>query len=248
MAVYYNMTDICKPASVQGFWYMDETVPGSVIDASANLRHGAVTGAITPNAGGKINYCLQMGDAHGQFNCVDFGVIPLNDDRIFSISTWINPTENTWSNDGLLFRQNNGAPGYDGYFVGWSWNTPAGKIMVGIGSDIFLDSVQTFNIGEWAHLVVVFNGTGNPIKVYKNGNGETITASQPAIVQPSASFMAGALDWNYSYYGYIDEPIYWDVALSDVDALDLYSGGAPQRSGGVSYVPRQSGSCGLHIF
>ena len=260
MAVYYNMTDICYPSNVMGFWQMEEA-SGNIIDQTTNHFDGIVHNC-TYGETGIITKSLGFLTANSSW--VDCGTdAKLASNNGVSVSTWIYPIMSSVRYKPIICKENDtDTSGQNAYF----------SCLYEDGSDpgtlyalFFLSSGQPsvwrteLNYNQWNHIVLVFNPTSGECWSYINNVGALFTDGTGHVGatwdNPTATFRIGynaksggdnGSPWYFN--GSIDEPMVWNIALTSSDVSDLYSSGAPQRSGGVSYVPRQSGSCGLHIF
>ena len=250
MAVYYNLTDLPQPGNIVAFWQMEES-SGQLLDQTTNNHDLTYNGVLYAQSGIITN-------GLGLDGTDDYGYTSDSNDWYFgtgnfTLSVWVKFT-NASNMNGRFFNQN-----VAGYANFWSIDSfsSEGRIDIAFywaGTYVayytmpFAPSVNT-----WYHVIVGRNGTS----AFGMINGEVqslkkyISFGVQDVRNVEANLVIGKReDDGYNpVEGIIDEPIIWKgVALDVEEQIDLYSGGAPQRSGGVSYVPRQSGSCGLHIF
>jgi hypothetical protein len=137
----------------------------NVQDGSGKGNHGTVVGApayVDGQAG--FGKALQF---NGMTDCVDLGNKPVfNFAGSFSLSVWANIT--TWtSNWGHAMVGNRGESN-----VGWQLRRrDSNKICFttrGVGNDD-LGSNMNAPVGEWVHIVAVYDNVNNTKRIYVNG-------------------------------------------------------------------------------
>ena len=107
----------------------------------------------------------------------------------FTVDTWINPQAQTASNPYFFGQYNSSGFGL-GYSNTWAPAKTFGVSLVDTHGDwVAVYTNNTFNYGNWYHLVVTYNGNKNPngIKVYVNG-----------VLQATTTSSAGPLSSSYS--------------------------------------------------
>lgn len=141
----------------------------------------------------------------------------------FTVACWVMPskfdsgthqnnvinTEN--SNTGFALRIGNGTPNL---FVGTGSAGPSasapGKIL---------------GIGQWVHLMGTYDGTN--IKIYVN-NVEVGSTAAASFSASTNDFRIGRAHLNSrDFYGYINDIVYYDGALSATDRAALFQGNTP---------------------
>lgn len=145
----------------------------------------------------------------------------------FTVSAWaypdrtrkgaifaFNKTGNTDENLNLLFYAYNGSTKKFYHLDG--------------GNDSWTVSTNNFDPGEWHHIVVVVDSSGNG-KLYVNGgqegtwsNGTNSSVNKFSIGQEYDGTGSTATDF---FDGKIDEVAIWNVALSAADVTSLYNSG-----------------------
>jgi len=174
-------------------------------------------------------------DGTDDFVTTGTGNLAFNRTTPFSISLWIKMHASE-----LTMIIGKGYPGgdYFGYLI-WT-NSSGGKNTLNCrvrknGSHfVQFESTSTFNLNQWYHVVMTYDGSGanTGLKLYVNGNNESGTRSgtlgQDINYFPDIPFNIGARNnGNLPFNGLIDEVGIFDSELSSTNVTNIYNSGTP---------------------
>jgi len=163
----------------------------------------------------------------------------------FSISCWIRTTEAAgWDS---IVGKRDGAPFYAGYLLSL---TSAGAIAVILrdvtGVLIEVDTNNTYNDGQWHHVVMTYNGNTSitGFTIYIDGSSVLTTATGTIIansISNSSDLVIGASPVvggvpSYEFTGPIDEVAIYNDLLVPAEVLEIYNSGVPTDLGRLSSV------------
>lgn len=189
--------------------------------------------------------------AHADGNSTDIN----GADQPISISVWAKPSSLS-GEPTIVSKMGSGSYQYGLWFVnrGVGWGAEffianGYPTTYGIGKS----AVSTVSVGEWIHVVGVYDDTD--IRIYLNGqlSGDPV-AYTSGIVNGTGTFNVGARGYATQYFdGNISEVAVFDKALSAAEALDLYTNGLQGEGqecsdAEVSVTTSQawSGQCGFN--
>jgi hypothetical protein len=205
-----------------GYWKMDEDdwngTAGEVIDSSGNGNNGTASGGATTNVGKFGN----GGEFDGSDDYVDTGITDNIQNGDFTVSLWMNPNTDGASSGRLVNKDPTGN--------GWSlsYGDPGNnrlRFFVRGMDDVSLDTGSIIDIGNWYHVIGVFDNTNNNRYLYVNGTLEAINMSDtgtPNINSAAIAIAAEAEDNTINFDGQIDEVRIYNRALSESEVKDLY--------------------------
>jgi|13_taG_2_1085334.scaffolds.fasta_scaffold00246_29 hypothetical protein len=133
-----------------------------------------------------------------------------------TLSMWINPTTIV-NGDRIISNTNN---------TDWGLQFNAGNIEAWGFEGEWYELTSSPSAGEWTHLVIVFDGSGNQ-QVYKNGVAGSVVEAPYNL---SNLGVGATLDLSYgqNFDGKVDEVAIWsDSALTSAQITTIYNGGNP---------------------
>lgn len=161
-----------------GEWKMDEGSVGSSYDTSGNGNLGTDTG--TTITTGKIGKSRSFNGSSDKITIANESNFDFERTKPFTLETWF---KTSTANGSFINKGNLWAPGYDIHM-------DSGKIrfyLVGYDGGAFGDyigkvSTNTYNDGNWHHLVGTYDGSSSitGIKIYIDGSEITATDSHGA--------------------------------------------------------------------
>jgi hypothetical protein len=201
-----------------GWWELDEGEGQTAYD-SAGSNDGAIYDATwtTGKFGGALNF-----DGAGDYVAVS-GLDNFDaDNNIFSISVWVNPNDDSGTH--YVMGENQ-----DGYNKEWNVRiSSAGEVMYLYGYSYTTRSTTTspISFSQWNHVVWVVDQDSEVLKIYVDGEEETLDSSVVEnVVVGNAPFRI-ARDRSGYFDGLIDEVRIYDRALSEQEIQALMQGGA----------------------
>jgi hypothetical protein len=209
---------------ISAAWKFNETT-GTNLNDEVGTSDGTSTAA--PTASGKIGYGQE-------FNNTDYISVPLTDlipagDK-FTVSMWYKMTTlptDLGRNISLLFYL---LPDLPWDAIALQVNTDnriSFNVFNQAGVQSWVESAGYVIVDTWYHIVGVCGGNGIAMKLYLNG----VDVSSLADTFTGTGFYAGVTNItignNYpdgfeSAYGVIDEPRFWDIALTSTQVTELY--------------------------
>ncbi|MBU1180493.1 LamG domain-containing protein, partial [Patescibacteria group bacterium] len=156
-----------------GYWTMDtnDYDGTTLLDKSGQGNHGTDTNMDTSNlTQGKINQAL---DFDGSSEAIDIGTPAISEFTIstpFTLSAWIKPSQ-TISAFGHIFGRFTDAGG-SRYGIHADVSGKFGGVIAGTTGGSYFTSTTVLPIGEWSHLIMTYDGSGNlnGSKLYYNGS------------------------------------------------------------------------------
>jgi peptidoglycan/xylan/chitin deacetylase (PgdA/CDA1 family) len=189
-------------------------------DTSGNNNHASIDGAVYTSDAASGSYALSFDGTNDRASCQgNLSLMPYE----FSVSLWVTHTRDTTS------------PGYGGiiqgaYGNGYSSgfrildynNAPLAQINFGDSSPVRILG-QPFVQNDWCHLVLTYDHIS--IKLYQNGLLVTeIPQTRDIFWDPQydIDFYIGWAQWFFA--GIIDQVLFFDYPLTDLEIQQLYSG------------------------
>jgi hypothetical protein len=208
-----------------GWWPFN----GNANDESGNGNNGTVSGAtLASDRNSNINASYNFNGATNKIDLPPNSNIQGNAPR--SISFWFKPTS-TNIYDNIIYKGGNNGSGNDFSIIMKVVANNKCIIMVRrYIDDIFSDSID-YNLNQWNHYCIVYNGTVNSnIKIFKNGieqlgrilpgSGLTFNTSSTS---PEFGHLRDQLNVDYYLFGSLDDIGIWNRALSECEIQDLYN-------------------------
>ena len=165
----------------------------------------------------------------------------------FTLSTWFKTDKQDYLEPGTIVNKggmNDDTPGNNmNYGI---WITPEELLQGGFetetGANIFVNSKQKFNDGNWHN--VILSNDGSFLRLYVDGVEIAKTSTLGAIPDitglQSIRIGANSLDLDKFFSGDIDEVILWDHALSSDEIFNFYNYDEIPLIGRIIYLPFSS--------
>ena len=165
----------------------------------------------------------------------------------FTLSTWFKTDKQDYLEPGTIVNKggmNDDTPGNNmNYGI---WITPEELLQGGFetetGANIFVNSKQKFNDGNWHN--VVLSNDGSFLRLYVDGVEIAKTSTLGAIPDitglQSIRIGANSLNLDKFFSGDIDEVILWDRALSSDEIFNFYNYDEIPSNGRIIYLPFSS--------
>jgi hypothetical protein len=142
-----------------------------------------------------------------------------------TVEHWVKP--NAWSDYKALFC-GGAIGGYHGYGTGLHsggslfWYEVYGSTG---GRQVYSADIG-IQVGQWNHIVAIFDGINNVMKVYRNGvEKHSVNISDPGDVQNTKDFTIGSYYGKWFFDGTIDEVRVYRRALSASEIYQRYQAG-----------------------
>ncbi len=190
----------------------------------------AIKGEAQGSGGGSSFASTNSFTFDGNNDGVEYGsVYNMADDgsNAFSISCWFKTTSS--ATQVIVSKQRAISP-YNGYGVSLS----GGKIRFVIGSNpnwLIVDTINTFNDGNWHNAVVTYDGSRNAsgVNIYVDGSAVSTTSvinNAPLSVINTTNFMIsgrnGGANFEFGFNGNIDEVGIWTTTeLTSTQANEI---------------------------
>ena len=174
---------------------------------------------------------------------INFGnILDFATNDAYSISFWFNTSGSVQH----MFANFSEASPRSGYSV----LTVSGKvrfILFNNNSGIYVGTTNSYNPGDWNHILVTYDGSESKlgVEMYLNGVKETLTNHAAATVNPYTTtgndlvLGSNSANNNFNYNGYLMESSVFDAELSASDATLLYN--TTGTNNGVPIDPRDVG-------
>ena len=217
--------------SLESYYKLDEA-SGTIADS-----HGSVDStseSVTYGATGIINDGLDF--ERSSSNKVLFGTSDYNFERTqaFSVSVWVNKESD--GNGMVIYGRAEINSPFEGWFVTIRANNTVRFVLRSnfTTSGIIVDSTNTVLAADGlTHIAVTYDGTSNAsgVNIYIDGVAETTSNVQDNLTTSTqvtgVELQISARDGSSEYFdGIIDELGLWSRALTALEVLNLYKGGA----------------------
>lgn len=146
----------------------------------------------------------------------------------FSICSWVNKTADNLRMD--MFSKESNAPA-----TGWNLTILANNLAefgaFNAGFPVVVSTQQILS-GNWHHLIGVRDGTNGVYRIYVDGllDGEVGLSLAPAANPVQLVIGGNASVTGRNMMGSIDEPRFYDRALTNADAASIYLGQGADRN------------------
>jgi type IV pilus assembly protein PilA len=214
-----------------GGWNFDEGSGTSVVDDfSGYSNNGTLVGNVTwsndapSNNGSSLSF---PGSGNNYVNLGNKESLKMGN-GIITIESWIKPQ--AWSGSYREIFFGGGAGGGEGY--GMMLSNNGTSFTYGIKGNITARVDFTVNIGikvgEWNHIVAVFDGENNYMQVFLNGvQKHKATIPDPGYVGNSSNLFSigNYSNWTYPFLGLIDTVRVYKRALQEAEVQKLYARG-----------------------
>ena len=213
------------------YYYLDETSGTTAYDA-LGVYNGTNNGA-TVNQAGKINKAYYFNNIPGTWDREYIINLPTNffiPQTNFTVSTWWKGTDDATI---ISHSEQLGSPSFS--LTGWTMRIQSGKIMIyycwGPSSCSSAETTQTFNNGEWHHLL--FRVQNSNVSIWIDGEIKTSKNDFATIYNAGRTFRIGSRDevsnpeGSEFLKGYVDEVGLYNIPLTDKQVYQLYTYTAP---------------------
>ncbi|MDD5354916.1 MAG: LamG domain-containing protein, partial [Candidatus Omnitrophica bacterium] len=225
MAIDRDTKTIILPryADLVSAWQFEETT-GAVNDQTSKNNGELVNGVICDTTG-IINKCFYFDGVNDYINVGDN--VSLQPSGEITIACWVNPTTISLTDAHIIFGDYGASLG-PRLSIGMTVNA---KFDFGIaidGTNRVVTSAATAVAGTWYFLVGTYNGT--TVTLYVNGVSVGTPITDVGVITDYAgNWNIGRENDNVRFFGgHIDEPMFWNKALSASEILTLYQSGSPQ--------------------
>ena len=203
---------ISFPPELIAYWDFNTGSGKILYDITENENHGVINGATWVD--GIEGKALSF---DGVDDYVEIGDSPGWDSAQKTISAWLYPIANNDNGEQMKAIWREGYTDNSGFQITFKDSIYWANFHVGS----WKGASSSGNVGEWAHIVAVNNGSN--VLIYTNGSlatgdscGESSPGSYPIRI---GRWNSTGRDWN----GYIDEVRVYNRALDSAEIQDLYS-------------------------
>lgn len=223
------LNDILVGGPVYAHWKLNENSGTIASDSSAHSRHGTLHNMEDADwLAGKLNNCLRFEGVDEYVDCGNIASFERTDS--FSIEFWMKSTQlGDFRHLISRFAVNT---------AGWIVRLQSGKIEVCL-SYIWSTShlirkktiVNTYNDGNWHHVVVTYNGSSlaSGLLIYVDGSNQACTVVNDLLdgsMIINTNLNLGARNnGSLVYTGYLDEVVIYSYKISDPYILYRYNSG-----------------------
>lgn len=212
-----------------GFWSFNgpDVVNGRVMDRSGNTNHGTPNSIATTTfyTTGKVGQGVQFDGVNDTVSVPDNTVF--DNTSQLTISLWVKPTLLDGQPRGIVSKRAGPATSYS-YSMFFFTNN---NLYIDIDDSTERFSSNTaFKVGQWYHIVLVYDGTlsaGQRAKLYVNGVLDvTSTEASSSIPDEASDLVLGFLTAGSAYFqGNIDDTRIYNRAFSASEVNRLYNSG-----------------------
>ena len=198
-----------------GYWPLDEDT--NTFDLSGNANHGINHGA-TLTADGNVNGAYSFNRSNSNYITVSYSAVFPTGSSSRAVSQWIKPVSVSGTYLTSFGQGGSSSLTRFNYMV-----DPNNKIYFTTNNGDCESATGVFISGEWAHIVVTYNGSS--IKLWVNG--VLINSCSLALNTYNSSIDFGRYipDNTYYYNGSIDEVAVWNRDLNSDEISWLYNSG-----------------------
>jgi hypothetical protein len=228
------------------YWKLDES-SGNAADSTANAY--TFTNVSTVGyAAGKVNNGASFGSSNASkyFSRSDALGMTVNGSTVMSVSAWVNFSSPFGDSDITSIFSIRSANLLLMFNVRGNAGGTAGASMevygFGAAGGSVCSAAQTFNTGQWYHLVWVLNNT--TYALYVNGSqvgtgSTTFPSSTTGLV--ANTYLGYAAGFGVHLSGYADEVGVWSRAITSDEVTSLYNAGSGFQ---YPYTPLSTGTAG----
>lgn len=200
---------------VSGLWHLDSVTNGTTtLDASLQLNHGTVSGALLTNSGRFAACMLFSGTSDRMVEVTDDDTL---ETPSFTVEAWVNP-EDVFQRV-IVDKRDGGAPG-TGYTLGLDAN---GQPYFQVNATTVSAAVP-LRMRKWAHIAGVYDGSW--VRLYVDGVMQGRSALAAASVVNAGALRIGlGYDGSGDFAGRIDEVAFRTRACSGEEINDHYRAG-----------------------
>jgi hypothetical protein len=234
-------------ANYVGVWHLKEdpsSSPPQVRDSTTNANHGTTQGAMTggDQIPGQIDGSLDLDGVDDYVAVPDANSLDISSS--FTLEAWARWS--TVSSNGYILEKGGAGPFENNYYLWWNDNTvitPNKSVVAGFSTgaafrDVFF--VSTPSVGQWHHVVTVFDDPANQLRTYFDG---VQVASNGAAGSPGVD--TGELRFGRDSKGLFSGDVWWNGALDEIRVSNaLRSAGWIQTTYNNASCPATS-TCGV---
>jgi|9_EtaG_2_1085328.scaffolds.fasta_scaffold04411_7 hypothetical protein len=160
-------------------------------------------------------------------------VLAFNKDNAFTFSLWINMQQSETSS---ILSKSESSNNFAGYLLYTTSSGGGNKLLFRIRTNasnfILFTSTSVFNLNEWYHVSITYDGLGanTGINMYVNGVNQAgaRTGTSSSAFTNNQPFNLGARNLNSLFFnGLIDEVAVFNSELSSSDVTSIYNSGNP---------------------
>ena len=236
-----SINPLYNPQGLVGYWPMDEGSGSSTIDASGNGNVGTWVGTAsgtnsTYYTQGKVGAGAGVFDGSSNDDHISLPSASLSPTSAWTISAWVQPTGSAASS-GVIFSKWESS---NGIYVNYQFDIGLGgghdlRLHVGAspsgsGGVTYITGNTTMTLGQWYHVVGVFDGATQKLSVYVNGLSDAtpVSTTFSQCATNTANPYIGAFNFPWSNYqnaftGSIDDLRIYNRALSAAEIQALYN-------------------------
>lgn len=238
--LFYTITAQVPTAGLVGYYPFN----GDTNDESSSLTHGINYGAtLTNNRFGQVNSAYQFNGIDQYIEMPDSDQFSIADTNRLTISVWMRSDvldfpndENNyihWMGKGVSSQQEWHLRMYNLDDVQRPNRTSCYvfNLSGGLGSGSYVQ--ESVAIGEWIHIVAVYDFPTNTIKLHKNGilkDTDFFTDYNITPQNGTAPLRIGTRDFASFYQGAIDDVRFYNRVLTAAEISELYSEEEPVLS------------------
>ncbi|MGH7240368.1 MAG: LamG-like jellyroll fold domain-containing protein, partial [Candidatus Saccharimonadales bacterium] len=214
-----NQIQLATSTTLQ--WGTAIPIAGLAIDSISGNDGTSVGGANTTTS------TVKLGSHAGDFTSRSaYLTIPNNEVNLtgnWSVEMWIDPT----STGGVNPRTFAMIDSTHSVNMSTGWNSTAMTPYVRINNTTYY-TTQTLTTSTWQH--VVYESSGGTITIYINGTAYSTTTESAPVDNATSSAIGGNGYSSESTYGYLDEVVLYDAALSSAQVTGRYNSGSGTES------------------
>lgn len=198
----------------------DNDFGDGIVDLSGFDNHGTFTSGVTQTVG-------KFGNG-AAFDGFGFVTIPddasLNPSNELTLSAWVNVSSyDPWLAPGIIAKRS--GHGWNNAYSMFLYDNYSMHVDISNSEDRFT-TVGLFEVDEWKHVAVVFNGQlaqSERVKVYVNGTLDIVASETSTTLDAStADLEIGRLPGGGNvFHGILDEVAIWSRALSESEIVSL---------------------------
>jgi len=220
---------LMSDANLQGYWKLE-----NVNDSSSNGYNLTNNGTVTFPVG-RFNNGANFVAASSQYlNIADASAANLEITGSRTVSFWFKPVDKTGTY--TVFAHDDTTNGWIIYQNSWNYQF----LIRGLTINTYINSSPsdgapgTVVVGQWQHVVGVYDSANSKLKIWFNGLKTELTASGSS-TNSAADFSIGARDKGATVdlyaSGMIDDLAIWNRALTDIELSRLYNGNIKKIGG-----------------
>lgn len=206
------------------YWRLDETAGPTATDASGNIATGNYTGGVTYQAPSSVLGTNGTGVTFNGSNGLLASGSTVANPTVYSEELWFRTTS---TSGGKLIGFGNNATGNSGSYDRHVWMRSNGRVSFGVytGSRVIITSSQSYNDGQWHHVVATQGSSG--IKLYLDGaevaaNAETRAQNFTGYWRVGGDVVWEGASTNY-FAGSIDEVAIYGRQLTAAEVTEHHA-------------------------